>query len=442
MFNRRIFNLAWPAICEMMLYMLLDFVDVAFVGRLGAQALAAVSLGAQIYFSVIFLFAALSTGATALIARAVGANNLKRAGQIAGRTLVLALVLGAVVTLCFHLFAGAIVGLFHFEQAVQQMAIGYIKITGSVAAFALILFVCNGIFRGAGLTKIPFYIAALTNIVNIIGDYVLIFGKFGFPALGAEGAALATAAAQLLGCLVMVILLFSGATLVRLRLRDLLYLGDFDLTSVIVKLSTPAGLEQVLMSMASILASFMLSGLGTVPFAAHQVVMTAESLSFMPGYGFAVAATTLVGQSLGAQKPKQAYEHGLASLKMALLIMGTTGLVFLFFPSLIIRIFTSSGPVLELGSFCLRIAALEQLPLAVEMVLAGALRGAGDTRTPALITILCNWLLRIPLFYLAIYVFHWGLPAIWGITVFDWFVRAVCVAVQYRRGRWQQISIS
>jgi len=441
MINRRIFDLAWPAICEMMLYMLLDFVDVAFVGRLGAQALAAVSLGGQIYFSVIFLFAALSTGATALIARAVGANDLKRAGQIAGRTLLLALILGVVVTLCFQFFADAIIGLFHFEQAVQQMANAYVKITSSVAAFALILFVCNGIFRGAGLTKIPFYVAALTNIVNIIGDYVLIFGKFGFPALGAEGAALATAAAQVLGCLVMIVLLFSGTTMVKMGLTDLVYLGDFNLTSVIVKLSAPAGLEQILMSMASILASFMLSGLGTVPFAAHQVVMTAESLSFMPGYGFAVAATSLVGQSLGAQKPKQAYEHGLAALKMALLIMGMTGLVFLFFPSLIIRIFTSSGPVLELGSFCLRIAALEQLPLAVEMVLAGALRGAGDTRTPALITVLCNWLLRIPLFYLAIYVFHWGLPAIWCITVFDWCVRAVCVAVQYRRGQWQQISI-
>ncbi|HHV34952.1 MAG TPA: MATE family efflux transporter [Syntrophomonadaceae bacterium] len=441
MIRRKILSLAWPAVCEMMLYMLLDFVDVAFVGRLGAQPLAAVGLGAQIYFSLLFIFSALSAGATALIARAVGSRDPEKAGKTAGHALSLAVLVGIAVTVSVYLFTDAVVGLFHFEVGVQQLAAVYIKTTGSVAAFGLVLFISNGIFRGAGLTKIPFYIAALTNVVNIVGDYVLIFGKWGFPALGVRGAALATASAQVIGCVVMVVLLLSGATMVRVRPRDFFHLGDRELTGVILKLSAPAGVEEALMSLGRIIGSFMLSGLGTVPFAAHQVVLTAESLSYMPGYGFAVAATSLVGQNLGARKPKQAYLHGLTAARLALVVMGVIALIFLIFPSVIIRIFTRDPQVVGLGVLCLRIAALEQPSIALEMVLAGALRGAGDTRTPAVITVLSTWLLRIPLMYISIYIFHWGLPAIWIITVIDWLVRALLVIIQFRRGKWQQIAL-
>lgn len=441
MIRRKILSLAWPAVCEMMLYMLLDFVDVAFVGRLGAQSLAAVGLGAQIYFSILFVFSALSAGATALIARAVGSKDPERAGKTAGQALSLAVIVGLTVTLSVYLFTDVVVGLFRFEAGVQDLAAVYIKTTGSVAAFGLVLFISNGIFRGAGLTRIPFYIAALTNVVNIAGDYVLIFGKFGFPALGVRGAALATASAQVIGCMVMVALLISGATMVRVRPRDFFRLGDRELTSVLLKLSAPAGIEEALMSLGRLIGSFMLAGLGTVPFAAHQVVITAESLSYMPGYGFAVAATSLVGQNLGAREPEQAYQHGLTAARLALVVMGVIALVFLVFPSVIIAIFTRDPQVVGLGALCLRIAAFEQPAIALEMVLAGALRGAGDTHTPAMITVLSTWLLRIPLMYLSVYVFHLGLPAIWIITVFDWLVRASLVIIRYRRGKWQQIAL-
>ncbi|CEO90534.1 MATE family efflux transporter [Syntrophaceticus schinkii] len=196
------------------------------------------------------------------------------------------------------------------------------------------------------------------------------------------------------------------------------------------------------MNLGRLLGSFMLCRAGRrVPFAAHQVILTAESLSYMPGYGFAVAATSLVGQNLGARKPKRAYQHGMIAARLALMVMGVIALVFLVFPSVIIRIFTSDPQVVGLGALCLRIAAIEQPAIALEMVLAGALRGAGDTRTPAMITTLCTWLLRIPLMYLSIYVFHWGLTAIWIITVIDWVVRASLVIVRFRRGKWQQIAL-
>lgn len=440
MIRRRIFNLAWPAVCEMLLYMLLDFVDVAFVGRLGARPLAAVGLGAQIFFSVIFIFSAMSAGATALIARAIGAGDMRRAGRVAGHALILAFLAGGVVTFVIYRFAGDVAALFRFEPAVQHLAAVYMRITGLSAAFSLVYFIGNGIFRGAGMTRIPLLVAALANVVHIGIEYVLIFGKLGFPALGMRGAAIATACTQVFCCCVVLSLLFSGVTGLRVSLKEVLRSCDFALIKSIVRLSLPAGCEQALMDLGWIIGSFMLAGLGTVPFAAHQVVLTAESLSYMPGYGFAVAATTLVGQNLGARNPDGASANAVTAARMALLVMGGFAFLFLALPGPVVGIFTSDPQVASLGALCLRIAALEQPSIALEMVFAGALRGAGDTRTPAMVTVLSTWLLRIPLLYLSVYVLRFGLPAVWVITALDWSVRAASLTLLFRMGHWKQIE--
>lgn len=440
--RRRIFALAWPAICEMMLYMLLDFVDVAFVGRLGARALAAVGLGAQIYFAILFIFSALSTGATALVARAIGAGDERRAAEVAGRALLLAFGVGVGVTILSCFFSEEMLLLFPFEPAVRKLAAVYIEAAGVSAVFSMVLFVSSGIFRGAGMTKVPMLVAAITNVVHIGADYVLIFGKFGFPALGVMGAGLANSLAQAFGCLVMLAILVSGVTPLRIRFADVLNGREgWPLTAKLIALSVPAGIEEGLMDVGRIIGSYMLAGLGTVPYAAHQVASTAESLSFMPGYGFAVAATTLVGQSLGAKNPRQARQNGWETAKLAVFVMCGIALVFLFLPTWIVGLFTRDRRVAEIASLCLRIAAFEQPTIAVDTVLAGALRGAGDTRTPMLIATLSTWGVRIPLFYLSVHVFSYGLPAIWVITVFDWLVRALLVTYVFWRGKWQKLQL-
>lgn len=440
MIGRRIFILAWPAVLEMMLYMLLDVVDVAFVGRLGPEALVAVGLGAQIYFSALFVFSALAVGATALIARAVGAGEKEQAGKVAAQALLLAVLVGIGFGLVALFFSRSILEVFRFELHVRQLAAAYFQIAGTPAAFALLLFVGSGIFRGAGMTKISLMVAGLTNVVHIGADYVLIFGKLGFPALGVQGAAFATALAQTFGCALILILLVSGLTPLKVCFANFFRIEN-TLIKKIIGLSVPAGLEEVLLSLGSIVSSFLLVRLGTLAFAAHQVTLAAESLSYMPGYGFAVAATTLVGQSLGARKPYAAHRYGWEAAKMALLVMGGVSLLFLFFPNFVVRVFAKDPEVVELGSICLRIAALEQPSIALNMVLAGALRGAGDTRTPMLVTVLSIWLLRLPLFYLVIYVFSFGLPAIWLVTAFEWLVRASLITAQFRGGRWRQIRL-
>lgn len=440
MSKRKIISLAWPAVLEMMLYMLLDVVDVAFVGRLGSRALAATGLGAQIYFSALFIFSALGAGAAALVARAIGAGDKKMAGRVAGQALSWSVLAGLVIGLLAFFCADDVLNLFSFEFHVRQLAAAYIRITGAVAVFALPFFIGNGIFRGAGLTRIPLAVAGITNVIHVAADYVLIFGKLGFPALGVQGAAAATAFAQVCGFAIVVFLLFSGVTPLKIALSDICCV-DEALVRRIVGLGVPAGCEEALLSLGRIVSSFMLAGLGTLSFAAHQVALTAESISFMPGYGFAVAAATLVGQSLGAKRPDCAHSQGWQAAKIALCVMGSVSLLFLFLPDFITRIFTNDSNVAGLGAVCLRIAAIEQPTIAIDMVMAGALRGAGDTRTPMLVAVLSTWLLRLPLFYLSINVFSFGLPMIWFITAFDSIVRASFLIYTFQKRRWQKIVL-
>jgi putative MATE family efflux protein len=185
----------------------------------------------------------------------------------------------------------------------------------------------------------------------------------------------------------------------------------------------------------------MVAHLGAVAYAAHQVAVAAESLSFMPGFGFSIAATTIVGQSLGAKEQVQASKSGWEALKLGLMIMVSIGLFFLILPHQIIKVFIPNPEVIELGASCLRIAAFEQPVIAVEMILSGALKGAGDTRWPLYSALVGNWLIRIPLVYLSVFVFHLPVTFVWIVTVIDFTVRSVIVLWRFKSGKWTAIKI-
>lgn len=437
--RKGILKLAWPAILEMVLHMMVGIVDTAMVGRLGPQELAATGLGSRILFSVVFVFAAMGTGAAALVARSVGAKDLAGAKRIAAQAMALGFLAGAAISLVGFSVAGSLFSLLQVEPLVARLGREYLQITMLPAALILPLFIANAILRGAGNTRAPMLIALITNGINVVGDYVLIFGKGGFPALGVAGAAAATAAAQVLGCLLALAVLFWGDPLLRLQPRDFLF-WDGKLVGRILRLSLPAGMEELMFSVAGMVFTFMVTRLGTVPFAAHQVATSVESLSYMPGHGFAIAAATTVGHNLGAGRLEEAAEGGRQGAMLALLVMTGIGLVFFTFPRQLAALFAPGEVgVIALGATAIRISALEQPAIALEMVLAGALRGAGDTRFPLLVTSLGFWLVRMPLTYLVVFVWQLPLGAVWVVTAIDWFFRSILLYRYYRRGQWLKV---
>ncbi len=438
--RKRVLQLAWPAILEMVLHTAVWMFDTAMVGRLSAEALSAVGLGGQLAFSVTFVFAAIGVGTSAMVARYIGAGQQKKADLVLAQSLILSTIIGILLAALYMSGGEAFFSAVMRDPLVKKLGTGYIKIA-SVGLISMVpTYVMNSALRGAGNTRLPMFSALVTNTLNIIGDYVLIFGKFGFPRWEVNGAAFATAAAQAAGALITIIYITKMNSEVRLHKKDM-FTFDFAVIKQIFKLSVPAALEELNHSGSRLLSSLWIVRLGTVPFAAHQVTVSAESMSFMPGYGFSVAASSLVGQNLGANKKKLAEVSARESVKYSIILMGCLGLLFLIMPGWIMRFFTDISAVKYFASKCIMIAAFEQPFIAISMTLSGALRGAGDTRGTFLVSLISTWIIRMPLIFAVIFVFNKGLTAVWVVTVIQFIMEALLMGIRCLKGSWKKINI-
>ena len=438
--NTKIIKLAYPAVLEMMLHMAVGIADIAMVGRLGAEPLAAVSLGSQVFFSVLFLFNAIGIGAAAIVARLIGGRDYEYANFVTAQAMLLAALIGTAVGGIIYFTAPALFGLFPINERVMEMGVGYLQIIALPAAMYLILFVTESITRGSGNTQVPLIVASVATSLNIILNYILIYGKLGFPALGVQGAAIATTCSLIIACLLMLAIVAKGWVPVKLEIKNFTRL-DFATIRRIMGLSFPAGGEELMRSSSNIVSIYLISSLGAVAYAAHQVAVTVESLSFMPGYGLAIAASSLVGRSLGAKKIKQAVQVGWRAALIALFSMTIMSILFYFGSMTLVKLFTTDPDVQQIAAMAVTIAAFEQPTIAIYMVFLGVLRGAGDTKWPFIITFIGNWCIRLPLFYLAIHHWDWGVREIWYITVFQWFIVACLASWRFLKGRWREIQV-
>jgi putative MATE family efflux protein len=423
----------------MVLHMGVWAVDTAMVGRLGAVPLSAAGLGGQVYWALTFIFA-LGTGAFALVARSTGAGEPERVREVTATSIGLALLLGMTMTMAVWGLGPLIFRAAGIDPEVTANALVYMRIVSTAASMLSISWIGSSIIRATGNTRVPLYITLLVNGLNVVGDYALIFGRLGFPAYGLVGAAWASAAAQVIGGLLTLAYLAWGPTTARLRWGDV-FVWRGGLVRQLARLSAPAGLETLLMDGARTVNMFVIGGLGAVAVAGHQVTTVAESLSFMPGYGVAVAAGIVVGQQLGAGRPAEARQGAGAAWQMGTGFMTIAGACFLIAPAALVGVFTNDGAVIGAAAKLLIIAALAQPFIATTEIYTGALRGAGDTRSPLFITALGAWGVRVPVTVIAIRFLGFGISAAWWAMVSEWVIRSILVTWVFRRGRWQQIKL-
>lgn len=428
--RKNIIKISAPAMAEMTLYMLIGVVDIAIVGRLGASELAAVGLGAEIFLSLVLLFEALAVGASVLAAQAKGARDTARVIAIGTNTILLALLLG-VIPLVIGLFGvDAILSIFSLEPIVYQEAKKYLLVTFKFAPIAVFVYMINAYFRGLGRTDIPMYVALVMNIINTVGDYILVYGKFGFPMLGVQGAAWATSLAHTVGLVVLLIILLNNVF--KFNYRENIRVS-LVLIKNILKIGLPSFAEYFFSVLSSFTSIFLIVFIGTVAYASHQVALTVESISYMPGFGMAVAATALVGHAFGAKDKTGLQKSARGTLEAALVMMGIFGVLFLAFPFFIAKLFTTDPQVIGVTGVLIRIAGLEQLTIAASMVLGGILKGIGDTKSPMLISTFFTWGFRLPLMYLFIIVLSLPVAYVWMIFVTDWFLRTITFTLIYRK---------
>jgi putative MATE family efflux protein len=438
--NRQLLRLAGPSLVENVLQTMLSVFDMIFIGQLGKDAIAGVGLGFQLMFFLQVAFMGLSVGNTALVARAIGAGDKREAERIAKQSLTLAIVLSIVIGGITWVTADPIVRVMGATESVNEIASNFLRFV-SLFAFVLgIMFIGSGTLRGAGDTFTPMLITGFINIINIVVAYTFIFGNFGFPRLGALGSAAAITISRAIGAILILYVLFKRTKILPLSLR-----GGWgfhrDVIARILNIGLPGAAEQVVFQVGFLVFAAMAVSLGTHNYAAQQVAFTVNSFSIMPAFAFGVAATTLVGQSLGAKDPERAERSAHAALKNGTLWMIVMGVAFIIWREPLVRLFTIDPEVWLPAEMCLMVIAFSQPFLAISMVYASALRGAGDTRATLVITFAGIWLVRVLFGYVLGILLGLGLFGLWIAWFSDWFVRAVLVALRFRTGKWKTLQV-
>jgi len=439
--SHNIIKLALPAVTENLLVTMVYLADTLLIGWLkDPAALAAVSLGGLFLNVANQLFSSVSVSVTALVAHAWGAGDYERARRVAGQAIVLAVLFAAVAIAILWPAASLMLALMGASDRVIALGSMYMRVILVTSLLGFPMVVLNGIMRGSGDTQTPMNITLAMNVWHVLAAVALIFGIGPLPALGLAGAAVGTASAQLLGGMLALFLVVSGRRFLKLDLHTILH-WNRQLIKHILRLSLPTAGESIVMRLGFILFMRIVSALGEVALAAHQIAVNVESLSFMPGFGLSVASTTLVGQSLGAKKPELAEKSIRTTMCFSLAVMGAVGAIFALFGPSIAAIFGSTPEVLSLAGSAVRIGALEQLPIATLMVIAGSLRGAGDMRTPLYATLIGTLFFRVPIVYLFAIVLGWGLNGVWLGTAADWTARAALIFFLFRRGAWKKMRL-
>ena len=317
-------RLALPAMGEQLLSMMVGIVDTYLVGHLGAASLAAVGLANQWVFMATMLFGAIATGATALIARFIGAREHRAGQRVLRQAMLLGVFIGLIATVLGLTLARPAVTLLGAEQEVVDLGASYLRVVSSIFFFSTLMFIGNASLRGAGDTRTPLFVMLVVNALNIVVAWTAINGPFGLPKLGVVGSALGAATGRTVGGVLVIALLLKGRAGIQLQLTGLR--PDRDLIRRMLRVGLPTGMEQLLFRTGHMVFARILAELGTVAYAASQVAINGWSLSFMPGFGFALAATTLVGQSLGAEDPDGAEQRGYTAYRMGAGLMGTVGI--------------------------------------------------------------------------------------------------------------------
>ena len=442
--------IAWPSLVELILAQLTSMADQVMVGRIpgeaGVQGLSAVGLAMQPKFLLMTMIMALNVGSTAVIARYRGQQNRQKANQVFRQALLMNFLLGVVFLIIGRVSSAALIRMMAggrsatIDAATLQMATNYLNIQLYGFVPLMITFTITASLRGIGDSRVPLFYNTTANVVNVIFNYIMIYGKFGCPAMGVEGASLATDIGQCTATVIAVFSVWGYKRYVGINFKEK-FRFDWEIMGSVVKIGLPAMIEQVLMRTGAIIFTRAVSGLGTVTFATHNICMNIQAMSFMIGQAFAVSSTTLLGQSLGKRRYDMAVIYMRITRVVGLCVAVFVGLIVAVFRSQIVAFYNPTPEVIAAGSGILLLIGCSQPIQGEQFIISGGLRGAGDTRFSAMVTAVTVLLIRSGLANLTIKVFHWGLWGAWIAMACDQLVRTLLMYYRYHSGKWAGMAL-
>ncbi|MEG1771931.1 MAG: MATE family efflux transporter [Clostridia bacterium] len=441
-----IWYLAWPAVLEQLLITFVQFVDTAMVGALGENATASVAVSTSTTWLVNGIFAALGVGFSVLVGKGIGAKDYDYAKRVVRQSIIGILGFGLLIMLIIEIVAPHLPAWMGADPAIYKDATAYLSIVAYAYVFSLALAVASATLRCAGDTRTPLLFNIATNVINIILNYLFILPQHEVSIfektitiwganMGVSGAALATAISITFSGIMLVLILFIKKYPAQISIRDKIRF-DKRIWKDVTKLGIPVALERITLSTGQLVMTAMVTGLGTTALASHHLAITAEGLTYMPAFGISAAATTLVAQSLGANRPDKALNFGRLCNIAGVIFMSAMGVVLFLFAEPLISIFTPSREVIELGAKVLKLEAFAQPFFALAMVASGALRGAGDTKWPFYISVIGMWCVRLGIAYVFAYPLGMGLFGAWIGMVSDVVSRGVLTLLRFRSKKW------
>ena len=437
--DRAIVLLSVPMILEMAMESLFAVVDAFFVAKIGIEAVATVGLTESCLTLVYSVAIGLSSAATAMVSRRIGEGNREAAAEAGAQTILLALALSALIALPGFFFAKDILRILANDEAVAESGYRFSQLLFTVNLPILLLWMLNGIFRGAGDAATAMRALWIANAVNIVLDPVFIFGWGPAPEMGLLGAGVATTIGRSVGVAYQLYQLFKGSKIIRLQGRHFRPQG-----AVIARLLGigAGGAGQYLISSASwIVLIGILGRLGPAIVAGYTIAIRIIVFSILPAWGMANAAATLVGQNLGAGHPERAEKSVWRSAQFTVAFLAVISVACLIGAPWLVRIFTADPAVVQAGALAMRIISCGYVFFGFGMIVTQAINGAGDTRTPTILNFVCFWLMEIPLAWLLALYFNWGQTGVYWSIVLSESAMALAAIWVFRQGRWKSTAV-
>ncbi len=439
---RKTLNMAWPAILESFFTAFAGLVDSLMVSSLGSYAVAAVGLTTQPKFLGLSLFVAANVSISALVARRKGQGKRQEANQIFSTFLIFILVMSVFMSILMVVLADPIIRLCGSEELTHDSAVIYFKIIMGGMIFNVIQMGINSAQRGAGNTRITMRTNLVSNTVNIILNYLLIQGNFGFPKMGIQGAALATVLGTVVSSIMSVLSVWKKDNFVSipLILQEKIK-PSIEALKNIIKVGYSVFAEQVLMRIGFMMTAIMAADQGTYAMAAHQVGMNIMGLSFSFGDGLQATAVALIGYSLGAKQPERAKEYGRTCRMIGGVISVILAVTYFLGAGALMRLFFVEEEIVAIGVSIMRVIIFVVILQIAQVIYMGCLRGAGDTLYTAIASTVSVTIVRTLGSYLFGYALGLGITGIWMGVIADQLSRFIFANVRFRQGKWTEIKI-
>lgn len=435
-------RMAWPAVCESFFIALAGMVDSLMVSSMGASAVAAVGLTTQPKFMGLALFFAMNVSVSALVARRRGEKNQRSANQILLVAILFVIVATVVISSACVMWANEIINFCGSAPETHEPAVIYYRIIMGCMIFNVLSMVINAAQRGSGNTMIAMRTNIVSNVVNIIANYLLIQGHLGFPALGIAGAAIATVFGTVIACIMSFASLFRRDGFVSIYyIMEQQIRPALEPVISIIKLGFSVFIEQILMRVGFMSTAMMAAKMGTNALAAHQVGMNILGLTFSFGDGMQVAAVALIGRSLGEGSPDKAKAYGKTCRMIGLGISCVLAVVYFFGGDWLYHLFFAEQEIVDIGVMIIRIMIIIVLFQVSQVIYMGCLRGAGDTTYTAIASTISVTIIRTSASYFFGFVMGLGMAGIWMGILADQISRFLFASIRFKQGKWTKIHI-